>query len=283
MLATDLEYGACDLAWEWVCRRTGARYVRAPIPLPLRNAGEVVEALFAAATKRTRVVFVSHVTSATGLVLPVDEIVARARDVGLLTIVDGAHAPAQVPLDLDRLGADYYAANAHKWLGAPKGAGFLEVRPEHQARVDAAVVGWGYEQGATFSERIERQGTLDPAGWLTVPDAIRYQQERDWDVVCERCRELARESRRRLCDLLDTEPPAPESMLAQMVSVRLPRPAPDLTERLFTRHGIEIPVSDDRRNLLRLSVAGYTTRDEVDRLLAALVRELDAEHRQQDE
>jgi isopenicillin-N epimerase len=283
VLATDLEYGACDLAWEWVCARSGARYVRAPIPFPLRDPGELVEALFAAANERTRAVFVSHVTSMTGLVLPVEEIVARARALGLATVVDGAHAPAQVPVDLAALGADYYSGNCHKWLCAPKGAGFLHVRPERQERVDAAIISWGYEGGRTFAQRIELQGTREPAAWLTVPDAIRYQEERDWDGVGDRCRRLAREARHELCDLLGTEPIAPESMLAQMAAVRLSRSAPDLSERLFTGHRVEIPVERRGCELLRLSVAAYTTREEIDRLLAALARELDAEDREQDE
>jgi isopenicillin-N epimerase len=273
VLATDLEYGACDLAWEWMCKRTGARYIRAPIPLPLSDPADLVEALFASASERTRVLYISQVTSSTGLVLPLEEIVTRAASLGLVTVVDGAHAPAQVPVDLAALGADFYTGNAHKWLGAPKGAGFLHVNPEHQERVDAAIVSWGYKEGATFAERIEKQGTRDPAAWLTVPDAIGFQAERDWEAVRERCRRLAREARRELCELTGTEPLAPESMLAQLATVRLPRPAPDLSERLFARHRVEIPVHGG--DLLRLSVAAYTTREEIDRLLAALVRELD--------
>jgi isopenicillin-N epimerase len=221
VLATDLEYGACDLAWEWVCRRTGARYVRAPIPLPLRDPSAVADCLFAAASERTRVVYVSHVTSSTGLVLPVEEIVTRARAHGLVTVVDGAHAPAQVPVDLAALGADFYSGNAHKWLGAPKGAGFLHVRPEHQDRVDGAIVSWGYEEGATFSRRIEQQGTRDPAAWLAIPEAIRFQAERDWEEVRDRCQRLAHDARRELCALLGTEPLAPDTMVAQMAAVRL--------------------------------------------------------------
>ena len=283
ILATDLEYGACDLAWDQVCGRTGARYVRAPIPLPLHDPSELVEALFASASERTRAVYFSHVTSETALVLPVETVVARARELGLLTIVDGAHAPAQVPLDLAELGADFYSGNCHKWLCAPKGAGFLHVRPEHQERVDAAIVSWGYTEGRSFSERIESQGTRDPAAWLAVPDAIRFQAERDWHSVSERCRRLTREARRDLCELLETEPLAPDTMLAQMAAVRLPRPAPDLSDRLFSRHRVEIPVGGAENDLLRLSVAAYTTRDEIDRALAALVRELDPEHGQQDE
>jgi isopenicillin-N epimerase len=270
VLATDLEYAACDLAWEQVCSRAGARYVRAPIPLPLDGPSTLVETLFAAVTERTRVVYVSHVTSDTGLVLPVEEIVARARERGLVTVVDGAHAPAQVPVDLAALGADFYSGNCHKWLGAPKGAGFLHVRPEYQERVDGAIVSWGYADGSTFSERIEKQGTRDPAAWLTVPAAIAYLGEREWDDVRERCRRLARDARGELCDLLGTKPIAPDEMIAQMAAVRLPAPAPDLSQRMFTRHRVEIPVVGTRQDLLRLSVAAYTTREEIDRLLAAL-------------
>jgi isopenicillin-N epimerase len=284
VLATDLEYGACDLAWEWVCRRAGARYVRAPIQLPLREPSEVADALFAAATERTRAVFASHVASETGLVLPIDEIVERARARGLVTVVDGAHAPAQVHVDIAALGADFYAGNAHKWLGAPKGAGFLHARPERQDRVDGPIVSWGYSRGgASFCERLEKQGTRDPAAWLTVPDAIRFQAERDWDDVRERCRALTREARRELCELFGTEPLAPDEMVAQMAAVWLPRSAPELCDRLFAEHRVEIPVGGGADDVLRLSVAAYTTREDIDRLLAALARELHAEHGQQDE
>lgn len=276
ILTTDLEYGACDLAWEWLCRRTGASYVRAAIPLPLASPAELTDALFARATEKTRVVYISHITSSTGLILPVEEIVSRARDLGALTIVDGAHAPAYVALDIDALGADYYTANAHKWLMGPKGAGFLHVRPDHQERVDAAIVSWGYAEGHGFRERVEMQGTRDPAAFLAVADAIRYQSERDWDAVRERCRARTREARAKLCDLLGTEPLAPEEMLGQMASVRLPRPDPGLRDRLFYDHRVEIPVAGPNHDLLRISVAAYTTEGEIERLSAALARELDA-------
>ena len=283
VLTTDLEYGASDLAWQWVCARAGAHYVRAATPSPLAGPEDVLEALRSHCSDRTRAVFVSHVTSETAVVLPVAEIVAWGHGEGLVTIVDGAHAPAQVPVDLAALGADFYAGNCHKWLCAPKGSGFLHVRPEHQERVDGAIVSWGYRQDPTFVSRTELQGTRDPAAYLTVPDAIRFQAERRWDEIAARCRALAREARRELSALLGTEPLAPESMLAQMATVRLPRPDPGLADRLFEAYRIEIPVMRPGHELLRLSVAAYTTRGDVDRLLSALARELDAEHRQQDD
>jgi isopenicillin-N epimerase len=270
VLTTDLEYGACDLAWEWVCGRAGARYVRAEIPLPSSGPAEVVDALLSQIGERTRAVFVSHVTSETALVLPVDDIVAQARAAGLTTIVDGAHAPAHVPVDIDSLGADFYSGNCHKWLTAPKGAGFLHVRPEHQERVDGPIVSWGYEEGRTFQKRLELQGTRDVAAWLSVPDAIDFQEARDWDGVRARCRQLALDARDSLCERLGTEPTAPNEMLGQMATVRLREADPDLSARLFAEHRIEIPVVREHHDHIRLSVASYTTAEDVDRLLSAL-------------
>jgi isopenicillin-N epimerase len=257
VLATDLEYGACDLTWQHVCERAGARYVRAR-----------VETLFDSLSERTRAVYLSHVTSETALLLPVEEVVTRARFEGLTTIVDGAHAVAQVDLDLGSLGADFYAGTCHKWLCAPKGSGFLYVRPEWQERVHAPIVSWGYgEEPATFISRTERQGTRDPASYLAVTDAIAFFGKHD---ERERCVALARQARRELCDLFGTEPLAPEEQILQMASVRLPHPDPDLSQRLFDEHRIEIPTMGRGDGLLRISIAPYNDRSDVDRLLAVL-------------
>jgi isopenicillin-N epimerase len=273
VLATGLEYGACDLAWEAVCARAGARYVRAEMPLPV---GDVVEQLFARLTDRTRVVYASHITSETGLLLPIEEIVRRAREAGLTTVVDGAHAPGHVPLDLEALGADFYSGNCHKWLCAPKGAGFLHVRPERQERVEGPIVSWGHAEPATFISRTEEQGTRDAAAYLSVPAAIAFQQEHGWDDVRARCVALCREARRELGGLLGTEPIAPNEMVLQMASVRLPEGVGEALGRtLWEEHRIEIPVMQPR-NLLRISIAAYTTREDVERLLDALPRALAA-------
>jgi isopenicillin-N epimerase len=257
VLATDLEYGACDLTWEHLCARTGARYVRTGVDDLLEHR-----------TERTRAVFLSHITSETALLLPVEEIVARACAEGLVTIVDGAHSVAQVDLELAALGADFYAGNCHKWLCAPKGAGFLYVRPEWQERVDGPIVSWGYEEPSTFISRTQRQGTRDAAAYLAVPEAIAFVREHD---DRERCVALAREARRALCELLGTEPLAPEEQILQMASVRLPRAEPSLSQRLLDDFRIEIPTMGPRRDdLLRISIALYTEREDVERLLDAL-------------
>jgi isopenicillin-N epimerase len=250
VLSTNLEYGACILTWQRLCT-----LVQAPL-----------EELFDHVTERTRAVFLSHITSETALLLPVEDVVREARARGLATVVDGAHAVAQVDLDLDALGADFYSGNCHKWLCAPKGSGFLYVRPEWRERVDGAITSWGYEEPATFISRTERQGTRDSSAYLTVPTAIEFVRAHDDRA---RCVALAREARRDLCALLGTEPIAPEEMVLQMASVRLPVPDTGVTERLFDDYRIEIPVSHDG-TLLRISIAPYNDRGDVDRLLFAL-------------
>jgi isopenicillin-N epimerase len=255
VLATDLEYGAMNFTWEWVCERAGASYVRVPW-----------DELLAHVTERTRVLYLSHITSETALELPVAELVARARDLGLVTIVDGAHAPGHVPLDVESIGADFYAGNCHKWVCAPKGAGFLWVAPDWQEQVHGTIVSWGYSADrGSFIERTQFQGTRDPSAYLTVPAAIEFVREHD-DAA--RCVALARDARRRLCELLDEEPIAPESMVQRMASFRVPGDAFALQRALWDEHRIEIPAMRD--DLMRISVAMYTEEEDVERLLDAL-------------
>jgi len=272
VLSTDLEYGALDLAWEHVCADFGARYVRTPIPLPLTSAEEIAETIWSAVGQRTRVLFLSHHTSSTALTLPVAELCRRARERGIRTVIDGAHVPGHLPLNLRELEADFYAASCHKWLCAPKGAGFLYVRRELQSDVHPLVFSWGYEgDDPSFIARHEQQGTRDPSAYLTVPDAIEWQREHDWDRVRERCHALAR----RAAEELGLEPVVPgrrHGLYGQMVSLFLPDDAPsDLQERLYDEHRIEIPVAEHNgRRLIRASFQGYNDEADLERLKAAL-------------
>jgi isopenicillin-N epimerase len=271
VLSTDLEYGALDLTWARVCGDAGARYVRAHVELPIASAEDVVEAVWSRVGPHTRLLFLSHHTSTTALTLPVKELCARARERGIRSIVDGAHAPGHLPLDLRALGADYYAGNCHKWLGAPKGAGFLHVRPELQRDVHPLVISWGYEgDDPSFLERHEKQGTRDPSAYLTVPAAIAWQREHQWDAVRERCHALARRARNEL----GLEPLAPDSsdFYRQMIALRLPDDAPaDLQKRLYDEHRIEIPAFErGGLRLLRASFHGYNDAVDLERLRAAL-------------
>jgi isopenicillin-N epimerase len=271
VLSTDLEYGALDLTWEHVCAELGARYVRTPIRLPVESAEEIVEAVWAGVGPRTRVLFLSHHTSVTALTLPVGELCRRARERGIRTVVDGAHAPGHLPLDLRALDLDFYAGNCHKWLCAPKGAAFLYVRRELQRDVHPLVISWGYEgDDPSFRSRHEQQGTLDPSAYLTVPAAIEWQLAHDWDGVRERCHTLARRARNELG--LEAIAPDSPDFYRQMISLRLPEQAPaDLQERLYAEHRIEIPTFEHGAGrLIRASFQGYNDAGDLDRLRTAL-------------
>jgi isopenicillin-N epimerase len=273
VLSTDLEYGALNYMWERLCAQTGARFVRAPVRLPTSGQDEIAENVWAHAGPRTKAIFVSHLTSATALVLPAAELCRRAREAGVVSIVDGAHVPGHLPLDLASFGADIYVGNCHKWLCAPKGSAFLWVRPELQESIGALAVGWGFGEGSTFLTRNERQGTRDPAAYLTVPEAIRWQEERGWDEVRARCHGLALAARERLAALTGLEPLAPPELLGQMASSPLPAglDADALKARLYDEFRIEVPVlvrGDER--FVRPSFQGYNDADDLDALVAAL-------------
>jgi isopenicillin-N epimerase len=268
VLLTNHEYGAVDLLWQHVCARTGAKLVHCS----LEPGAAMVDELWDAVTSRTRVVSVSHITSATGLRFPAEEVCSRARADGILSVVDGAHAPGQIDLDVEALGADFYAGNCHKWLCAPKGSGFLHVRPEHQETIVPLVVGWGETEGS-FTERHRWQGTRDPAAFLAVPVAIDFLAEHGWDEVRRRCHVLAVAARLRLAELTAIEPLAPdERWFCQMVAAWLPECDVDkLKRRLYDEHRIEVPVHRfEGRPLIRVSFQGYNDEGDLDALIEAL-------------
>lgn len=283
VLTTDLEYGACDATWERVCAARGARYRHVPVPLPF-DRDTFVERLLDAATPRTRIVYLSHITSTTALILPVARLCAEAGKRGLLTLVDGAHAPGQVDVDLEAIGADFYVGNCHKWLCAPKGAAFLHARPEHHPVLDAAVTSWGYAEGtgghsgfdaylgrSLFERRLQWQGTRDLSAWLAVPAALDFQARHDWPAVRSRCHGLARDALHELSRRHGLAPIGRDDDWAQMVTIPVPPQDPDaLRRRLHDESVIEVPVTQHAgRTFVRLSVQGYNTQADVERLVTA--------------
>jgi isopenicillin-N epimerase len=251
VLTTTHEYGAIVRTWEFV----GVSLVYCE-----------PEELASRIRQRTRVVFLSHITSPTALVLPVEDICVAARAAGVLSIVDGAHAPGQIPVDLESLGADVVAGNCHKWLCAPKGAGFLWARPELQATIAPLVISWGYREEADFGERHGWQGTRDPAAYLAVPKAIEVHATFDLADI----RVLADQAEDRLAELgLRRIPGMPSPF---MRAVELPPGDPDeLWQRLYREFKVEVPVYDWRgRRLLRVSIGPYNDESDIDRLVEAL-------------
>ncbi|MBM2847242.1 MAG: putative aminotransferase [Anaerolineales bacterium] len=278
ILTTEHEYGAMDRTWRFVCNKTGARYLHRPIRLPVTSHEEFVEAFWAGTTERTRAIFISHITSPTALIFPVQEICRRAREAGLLSVVDGAHAPGQIPLNLAELGADLYTGACHKWLCGPKGSAFLYARREVQAWLEPLVVSWGWESetpsGSQFVDHHEWQGTRDVAAFLATPAAIQFQAEHDWGAVRAECHGLASETRRRIDDLTGLAPICPDSRdwFSQMAAIRLPPVDVNaLKERLYNDYRVEVPLFKwNDQPFMRVSFQGYNSRTDADALVDAL-------------
>jgi len=283
ILSTDQEYGACDLIWKFVCGRKGAIYRQRPISLPASSQEDIARQLWQGVTSHTRVIFLSHITSPTALTIPVQLICARAREAGILTIIDGAHAPGQIEVDLQSLQADFYAGNCHKWMMSPKGAGFLYARCDVQHLVKPLVVSWGYQSNfsppheSKFIDFLQWTGTQDPAAYLSVPAAIEFMQKYHWEVIRRSCHQLLQYAIEKICNLTGISPLySPGSdFYQQMATIPIPhmRDLCELKDRLYNEYNIEIPCIDwDNRHFIRISVQGYNSKADIDNLIGALVK-----------
>jgi len=278
VLATDHEYGACDRTWRFLSQKQGFSYINQSISLPIISAENFLEQLWQGVTARTKVIFLSHITSPTAIIFPVAEVCRRARAQGILTLVDGAHVPGQIPLNLEEIDADFYTGNLHKWLCAPKGAGFLYAQPEVQHLLEPLVVSWGYEAEAPgsspFVDYQEWQGTRDIAAFLSVPAAIEFQREQAWNWVQAGCHVLALKAEAHIREI--TGLPSlyvNEDWFAQMVSVMLPLETDILALKkyLYEERRIEVPLMVwNGKKLIRVSIQGYNSREDVDALITAL-------------
>ena len=276
VLTTNHEYGSCNKAWQYYCESHGARYLAQDVPLPVKSAEQVIEAIWAGVTEHTRVLFLSHITSPTALTLPIEPLIRRAREAGIITVIDGAHAPGQRDLDLEALGVDFYATSLHKWMMAPKGAGFLYARREMQHLLEPLIGGRRGQalQASHLVDEHQYQGTRDLAAFLAVPAAIRFMQDHDWPSVQQACHELVRYARTAVAELTGLPPVIPDAptWFAQMAV--LPIPPCDLSllrRKLYDEFSIEIPpIHWNEQHFVRLSVQGYNTRSDVERLVEAL-------------
>jgi isopenicillin-N epimerase len=296
LLTTNHAYNACRNALEFVAGRSGARVVVADVPFPVGSPDVIIESVIARTTSRTRVALLDHVTSPTGLILPIERLIGELAARGVEVLVDGAHAPGMVPLDLGALGATYYSGNCHKWLCAPKGAAFLWVRRDRQRDVRPLTISHGANATRAGQSRFRLEfdwtGTTDPTGWLTVPKAIEYVGSLlpgGWPAVMASNHGLALEARRLLCVAAGTPPPCPDDMIGSLASVVLPdgpttdigwrRPDP-LQRRLLEGWGIEVPVMSWPAapcRLIRVSAELYNHRRDYARLAEAVGKELAAE------
>ena len=295
ILLTDHEYGAMHWCWERAARRMGLTLRTFALPTRAEDPAAIVAAAEAALTPRTRLLFFSHVLSPTGLVLPAKELADLARRRGVLTVIDGAHAPAFVPVDLADIPCDFYGANAHKWMLAPTGSGFLWIGPGNEDRLLPLQVSWGYHTTAKhFDERdefgstprirrLEFEGTRDNCPWLSIPEAIEFQSALGFDRIRARHRELVAHVRRRLTPINGLTPATPENptLCGPLMAYELaPGHAPVRLRQAIWDARFEMPVIErPDRLLIRTSTHFYNTEAEVDRLAEALPGMLAASRR----
>lgn len=279
IVMTNLEYGAMERTWDRLAAEPGAEVVRAAIRFPVSGPDDVIEPVWSCVDERTTVLFLSHLTSSTALVLPVAELCRRARERGILTIVDGAHVPGHVPLDLATLGADVYTGALHKWVCAPKGCSFLWARPEVQPRLLPLVTSWGWHSDhpgdSTFIDHHEWQGTRDLTPFLGAVAALDFVARHDWDAVRAAAHADTVATREAIVELTGLGPicPPTREWLGQMAVARLPAHLDPVTVQrdLFAEHRIEVPVhrwGDDV--LVRFSFHAHTGRDAGEALVEAL-------------
>ncbi len=295
IVITNHGYNACSNAARFAAERAGVKVRTAILPFPLKHSGEIVDAITAKFSAATRLLLIDHVTSPTALILPLVEMIDEVHARGIRVLVDGAHAPGMVEVDLNGLEADYYTANHHKWLCAPKVSGFLWVRPEFQNEVRPTIISHGANRPrpgrSRFLSEFDWTGTFDPTPLLAVPAAIEFLAqlsggEDRYDIRrhMRRIHELTLRGRDCLLGRLGIEPPAPEEMLGAMVTLPLPAAAnPDparvdfLQTRLFDHYRIELPIFNEPNlniRCLRVSVQAYNHLDQFERLADALETEL---------
>lgn len=291
ILLGSQEYDSTRNCAHYSAARVGAKVVEVPIPFPIQNEDQIIERFLSGVTPRTRLLIVDHVTSATGLILPVERLVNKFSRQGIDVLVDGAHAPGMVEINLEALGAAYYTGNCHKWLCAPKGSAFLFVRPDRQTDIHPLSISHGYaykpiEGGRSrFRNEFDWTGTIDPSPWLSVSHAIVNMGEMlpgGWSEVRAANHALACEGRKIICNVLGLDPPAPDSMLGSLASILLPFPAnlgtpsPEtdpLKEALMDDYQIEVPVFSwpgINSKILRISAQLYNSIDQYNYLAQAL-------------
>lgn len=278
ILSTNLEYGAMDYSWNFYCEKVGAIYKRQPITLPINNKEKFIEEFFSGLTSKTKAIFISQITSSTALIFPIKEICEIAKSKGLFTIVDGAHVPGHIDLNLQELKADVYTGACHKWMLSPKGCSFLYIKKEHQHLFDPLVISWGFKNTlpseSKFLDYHQMQGTRDFSAFLTVPKAIEFLNQHNWKEKSKACHELVIKNAKRFYDLLGSKALSPltNEFVGQMLSIPIKTTEPMKLQRLlFEKYKVEIPVMPHAEQVyLRYSINVFNTQHDLDVLYNAL-------------
>ena len=276
VLMSNHEYGALVRAWKMWGEKTGVNIIQQDISMPVTTEENFIENFWTGVTDQTKVIFLSHITSSTALIFPIEKIIKLAKEQNILTIIDGAHVPAHIPLNIHELGCDFYTGACHKWLCAPKGSSFLFVKKEHQDWVKPVVVSWGKDgddpSPSEFIQNFQWQGTRDMSAFLTIPTAINFyiKEIRPYQ---ESCKKIIQDTYSEFPSVLNTEPiSAGREWLAQLVAHPLPKNIPsNLKKRLWKEYQIEIPVFEwSGQEFVRVSIQVYNTQKDVDLLMSAL-------------
>jgi isopenicillin-N epimerase len=274
VLTTNLEYGAIDKTFDFYSKKHGFSYRKQNISLPLVSKEKFIEEFWKGYNHNTKAISLGHCTSATALVFPVKEICQQAKELGLITIIDGAHIPGHIPLNLSEIKADFYTGTLHKWLLGPKGSTFLYVNKSFQNLLEPLIISWGYEAAkptkTKFLEENEMQGTRDISAFLTVPAIMEFFDKNDLEKRKSECRKVILEQYPEFCELLKTEPlcPLSEEFLGQMCSIPIRTDNPlNLKDTFYNDYKIEIPVMQrEKENYLRISYQVYNSLDDLDYL-----------------
>jgi isopenicillin-N epimerase len=277
ILTTDQEYGALIRTWNQYADKRGFKLVEHVTQFPMTTHEDFVNKFWSDVNEKTKVIFISQITSATGVILPAEEICRRAKAEGIMTIIDGAHVPAHIPLSISEMDPDVYVGACHKWLSAPKGSSFMYVKNSLQENVNPLIISWGSEVDPSPSPFIyenQYQGTWDPSAFLTVPSAIQFQIDNDWESVKKRCRNLTQETRDRVYDIIKTEPICPnnDEWLGQMSSIIINiENGLEFKWMLLDKYKIEMPIYQWKDKILfRISFNAYNDEKDADRLIEVL-------------
>jgi isopenicillin-N epimerase len=278
ILTTNHEYGAMDRTWNFYCKKSGAKYIRQNISIPIVSKQQIIEEFWKGYTSKTKIIFLNQISSSTALIFPVKEICEKARELGLITIIDGAHVPGHIDLNITDLNPDFYTGTLHKWMLAPKGSSFLYVKKSFQEMLDPLIVGWGYESltpgESQFLDYQEFQGTRDISAFLCTPKVIDFLYHNDWKSKTLISKKIVLENYQRFCDLLNSQPicPISEEFLGQMASIPIKTFHPvELKELLFEKYKIEIPIMPLNGNhYIRYSINAYNSQEDLDILYSAL-------------
>jgi isopenicillin-N epimerase len=278
ILTTSLEYGAIDRTWDYYCEKNGAKYIRQPITLPIESKEAFINEFWKGYSDKTKIVFISQITSSTALILPVKEICEEAKKRGLITIVDGAHVPGHIPLNLSELQADFYTGACHKWMMTPKGSSFLYVKKEFQEMLDPLIISWGYKSlspsDSKFFDYHQFNGTRDFSAYLTIPKAIDFMDKYNWESISNKCKSDLLIIAPNLFEFLKTKPLAPlnNDFFGQICSAEINTLEPERLQRiLFEKYKIEIPIMrHGDKCYIRFSYQAFNKLEEIDYLIKSL-------------